>query len=326
LSVTTNADITGSLVVDSSAQVNSLLVDTNADITGSLVVDSSAQVGSLVVDNLAKVKSLEVETDASITGSLTVDIGAQVGLLTVDTDADILGSINVSDEVVIGGQPIPIIVVDPVSGTPFLVPKQTNLFNIGSPAVFWNTLYARKITLDNSIVIDKILDEDDLGSNSPTALATQRSIKFYVDNSIGGAVNDLKGEDIELGNPNDLNLNDGAYLGFTSQDTVTNAIDDLNEIVNNVRLNTFIRQVDFTAVPQAGGAGTNITLTMIADGNPNQYIIDWGNGNTTTTSSTTASQIYSSNVGSPFTVKVTARNTLGSGTGSQVERTKVILS
>lgn len=38
-------------------------------------------------------------------------------------------------------------------------------------------------TVQNTVYIDEILDEDDMASDSPTALATQQSIKAYVDNN-----------------------------------------------------------------------------------------------------------------------------------------------
>jgi len=38
-------------------------------------------------------------------------------------------------------------------------------------------------TVQNTVDIDEILDEDDMASNSATALATQQSIKAYVDNN-----------------------------------------------------------------------------------------------------------------------------------------------
>lgn len=42
-------------------------------------------------------------------------------------------------------------------------------------------------TIQNTVDVDEILDEDNMASDSPTGLATQQSIKAYVDNAISGA-------------------------------------------------------------------------------------------------------------------------------------------
>ena len=125
-----------------------------------------------------------------------------------------------------------------------------------------------------------------------------------------------------LGTPTDGSLTtDGSYLYWTTSTKVTDAIDDLNEITENIRNNTFVKSVDFTANVTSGPENTTVTLTITSVGNPNRYTINWGDGNTTTaTSSTSPSHTYSSNTGSPFTVTVTAFNNSGSGTGSSVEK------
>lgn len=47
---------------------------------------------------------------------------------------------------------------------------------------------ATTIDIGSSVVVDETLDENDMASDSDTALATQQSIKAYVDNSISAAV------------------------------------------------------------------------------------------------------------------------------------------
>ena len=141
--------------------------------------------------------------------------------------------------------------------------------------------------------------------------STDAATKAYVDAAIiGGA----KGNVIPLGTPTDGNLadNNAAYLGFTTSTTVTDAIDILNSVTQNLFTNTFVRSVSFSSNVTAGGAGQTILLTMVPQGNVNQYVIQWGDGtaNTTTTSST-ATHTYATNVGTPFTVIVTANNTNG---------------
>jgi len=141
--------------------------------------------------------------------------------------------------------------------------------------------------------------------------STDAATKGYVDAQIAGG---SKGNLIPLGTPTDGNLadNNAAYLGFTTSTTVTDAIDILNSVTENLFTNTFVRTVSFSSNVTAGGAGQTILLTMVPQGNVNQYVIQWGDGTAnTTTSSTTATHTYTTNVGTPFTIIVQASNTNG---------------
>jgi len=122
-----------------------------------------------------------------------------------------------------------------------------------------------------------------------------------------------------LSTPTDGSLTaNAAYTGFTSDTKVTDAIDILNTVINNVRNNTFVKSVTFVADSTSGGAGTNITLTTTVDGTANSFEIDWGDGSANSvTSDSTPSHTYATNSGSPFTVAITASNTSGDGEGSE---------
>jgi len=146
---------------------------------------------------------------------------------------------------------------------------------------------------------------------SPTA-STDAATKGYVDSATGNL--SQYGNTIQIGTPTDGNLadNNAGYLGFTTSTTVTDAIDILNSVTQNLFTNTFVRSVSFSSNVTAGGAGQTILLTMVPQGNVNQYVISWGDGTAnTTTSSTTTTHTYATNTGTPFTVIVTATNTNG---------------
>ncbi len=146
--------------------------------------------------------------------------------------------------------------------------------------------------------------------------------KKYVDDSIiaGSAIGNV----VPLGTALDGSLTtSGAYINWTTATKVTDAIDDLNEVMENIRNSTYVKEVDFTADVTAGGAGTAVTLTITSTGNADRYTIVWGDGSTTTaTTDSTPTHTYSTNSGSPFDVVVTAFNNSGSGTGSTASKTR----
>lgn len=124
----------------------------------------------------------------------------------------------------------------------------------------------------------------------------------------------------------EFHLDDGAVQKFTSNTNVVQAIDALNEAILNVHQNTFVRNVQFTADPTSGGAGTNVRLTITAEGTPNQYDVNWGDGTIDTQlSDDTPAHVYTDNDNSPYSITVTARNTDGYGAGSNNTSTIVDL-
>jgi hypothetical protein len=97
--------------------------------------------------------------------------------------------------------------------------------------------------------------------------------------------------------------------------------DDILEIIENIRTDSYVKSVDFVSDLTSGGAGLTATLTISSVGNPNRYTIDWGDGNTTTaTTDSTPTHTYASNSGSPFDVDVTAFNNTGTGAGSSAQK------
>jgi len=144
--------------------------------------------------------------------------------------------------------------------------------------------------------------------------STDAATKGYVDSQLGNVAANTIGNVIPLGTPTDGNLagNNAGYLGFTTTTSVTDAIDILNSVTQNLFTNTFVRSVSFSSNVTAGGAGQTILLSMVPQGNVNQYAIQWGDGSANTvTSSSTATHTYATNVGTPFTVIVNATNTNG---------------
>jgi hypothetical protein len=151
------------------------------------------------------------------------------------------------------------------------------------------------------------------------SVGTDAATKAYVD----GLTSSSTGNLITLGTPSDGNLiSPGAYSGWTSSTYVTDAIDDLNEMMDNVRANTFVKSVTFTANSTAGGAGLLVQLTIVPTGTATLYDINWGDGLYSNAAvSTTPTHPYTTNAGSPYTVIVRAYGA-GSGTGSEASLTR----
>jgi len=131
------------------------------------------------------------------------------------------------------------------------------------------------------------------------------------------------GASLLLGEATDSSYTDGALQTLTTTTKISDGIDFLNEALENVRNDTFVKSVDFTTNVASGGNPLSVTLTTSVVGNANRYTIDWGDGSSTTaTSDSTPSHTYTDNTNSPYDVTVTAFNNNGAGEGSTASTTK----
>jgi|TARA_R110002153_G_scaffold29405_8_gene90309 hypothetical protein len=116
---------------------------------------------------------------------------------------------------------------------------------------------------------------------------------------------------------------DGSVQTITNATKVSESIDKLNEAMENIRNNTFVKSVDATTSVSSGGDPLTVTLTTSVVGTANRYTVVWGDGDTTTsTSDSTPSHTYTDNSNSPYDVVITAFNNSGSGEGSTASVTK----
>lgn len=212
-----------------------------------------------------------------------------------------------------------------VYGT-ILTADQPYITNVG---VLSNLTVAGNLTVNGDIVLGNVIltanASLDAGNNriinvaSPVA-NTDAANKQYVDSAVSAYA---YANAIQLGTPADGNITSPGAWGYWAYTTpVTTAIDDLNEMMENVRANTFVKSVTFTANTTAGGAGTLVQLTIVPTGTATLYDINWGDGlYSNATSSTTPTHPYTTNVGSPYTVIVRAYGA-GAGTGSEASLTR----
>ena len=146
--------------------------------------------------------------------------------------------------------------------------------------------------------------------------------KAQLDASAGAS----DGFQLDLGNisaSGDGSWTDGAVQSLTNTTKVAESIDKLNEALENVRNDTFVKSTSFVSNVLSGGNPLSVTLTITSVGNPNRYTISWGDGDTTTaTSDSTPSHTYTDNSNSPYDLTVTAFNNSGSGEGSTASSTR----
>jgi len=140
-----------------------------------------------------------------------------------------------------------------VSGSA-VTPKTTNTMDLGSNTFQYKDLYVDgtanidSLTLTSGATVTAILDEDTMSSDSATALATQQSIKAYVDAQVTAQDLDIQG-DTGGALSIDLDSETLTIAGGTGIDTAGST-------------NTITINIDSTVVTLAGSQTlTNKTLT-----------------------------------------------------------------
>ena len=263
--------------------------------TNSLVIDyTNNRIG---IGTATPTTAFDVSGDVKITGNITTTGGTQT-----------------FDQITIAG--------NKVESTVSNANLQLDASGTGVIEIKTGATINGSLTLQSGVSASSILDEDNFASDSATALATQQSIKAYVADQI--ASGSATGMTVNLATPTDGSLTtSGAFQGLTTTTKVTDAIDDLNEVMENIRNSTFVKSVTFTSNITAAGAGFTATLSISVVGNANQFVINWGDGTSNdTTSSTNPTHTYNNFVDSPHSITVTASNTGGSGSGSVASFTR----
>jgi hypothetical protein len=156
ISTDTNGNI--NLTPNGTGEVNISKADIDAGTIDGVTIGTASAVTELQVDNLNLNGNAITSTDTNGNIALTPNGTGEVDISKVDIDA---GTI---DGTVIGG-------ASAAAGT------------------FTNLTASTDLTLASGATVTAILDQDTMSSNSDTALATQQSIKAYVDSTVGAASN-----------------------------------------------------------------------------------------------------------------------------------------
>jgi hypothetical protein len=343
-----NANL-GNLATANYANISANLVSGNANlgnfaIANYINVTSNLTSGNANLGNLATANYVNVANNLSVTGDANIN-----GNLTV------LGTVSYIDSTTT-------YITDPLTetgGGPEGAALTTNdnkdrgsllHYYIGASGsgktvdafIGWDNSNAEFALASNVTATDNVVAFNEYGNvrlgnltaNGDIAVTGNITITGTILSATGGGA--VVGNAIPLGlptiaaDPSPGNLTPGTVNTWDSTTKVTDAIDDLNEAMENVRNSTYVKTPAFSASPLAAGIGNPVTLTILNTpvatyGNPNSWEISWGDGtaNTVVTSLSSApTHTYNTNVGSPFPVAVTATNTSGSGTGSSAILTK----
>ena len=330
----------GALVVDGGVGIaKKLFVGTDLDVAGNVQID-----GTLTVDGIATLKagasgSIAIGDDATDNVVFNADVNSdfvpdtngtynlgsliqnwnKAYLRTLDSDNDII-TVDINGALVL---PVGTILERPAAAAQGMIRYNSDDTTFeGYDGTAWGSLGGVKdVDQDTYIQAETApgTDNDELDfytggvermSISATGQITAAA-GYTPTNPQDLITKDFAENNIQAtaGTPTDSSWQDGAYLGFTDSDKVADVLDELNESLENVRNNTFVRSVTFTGTPTSGGAGTSVTLNLVVDGTANRYDIDWGDGtNTNGITTYTPSHVYSTNTGSPYTVVVRAYN------------------
>jgi len=156
-------------------------------ITSILDEDNMASNSDTALATQQSIKAYVDNTTSSLISSHTHN-GVDSPLITQISTPDGLNAVGFNDPnnrivffVDVGGVKTSKVAVDASA----LYPAATLDVDLGKTTHFYSNAYVQTLNLGSGVPVDSILDEDDMISDSATSLATQQSIKAYIDAQIG---------------------------------------------------------------------------------------------------------------------------------------------
>jgi PKD repeat protein len=185
-----------------------------------------------------------------------------------------------------------------------------NYINVAVDLQATGNIYANNIVTDNTT----ISHNGDITTSGNFTITGGGSL------NVDGGVSGVVGNVVLLGLPTDANLiSPGATDHWTENTTITDAIDDLNEITMNVARGKFVGNTYFTISSSAGPSPLTVNFTSTYAGTATTYAWNFGDGTTSTSANPT--KTYSSVDGGVYTVTLLISNSGGSGAGSSDDYT-----
>ena len=270
-------DVTGAAGVDGNFDVATNKFTVNATtgntlVAGTLDVNGATTVANLKVSDLVSNRIVYVGTAGRLqdTSNLTFDnttFAIATNKFTVGVasgNTSVAGTLGVTGQTTLASASVTDLTANRVvyAGVSGELQDSANLtFNGSTLALTGSLTVSSTLTINSTTAISSILDEDNMISNSATALATQQSIKAYVDSAssaqtltiagtsgsgtvnlstqtltIAGTTNEIEavasGQTITVGLPNDVTI--GNNLIVTGNLTVNGTTTTVNSTVTTI--------------------------------------------------------------------------------------------
>jgi len=172
LAVAGSVDFNGDLDVDGTTNLDVVDIDGAVDMATTLAVAGNVDFnGDLDVDGTTNLDVVDIDGAVDMATTLTVGSTITGTSLTLSGNIDLEGDIDVN-----GTTNLDVVDIDGA------VDMASTLTVAGTTDV--GTLEFDSLSGTGSVAITDILDEDNMSSNSATKLATQQSIKAYVDTQV----------------------------------------------------------------------------------------------------------------------------------------------
>ena len=208
--------------------------------------------------------AFEVHDAASDSSIFTI---SEVGQVTIKTATPQAGGLTINDDMYVGQIKSSAFGSASSPRYTFHADSNTGMYSGGADVLKFSTGGTERVKLSSSGLqlgaanaeVTTILDEDDLSSDSATALATQQSIKAYVDANAGGGGVSLSGSTNDqlvtvtgsnaIKGESNLTLSSAGALALTGTMTMTDTASDdttpvliveQNRVSDNARLANFI--------------------------------------------------------------------------------------
>jgi len=183
------------LYIDGIANIDSLIADT-ADINGG-TIDATVIGGTTTA--AGSFTTLAASGNTTVGGTLGVTGAATLSsTLAVTGNTTLTANLTVNGNTTLGNAATDTVTIT-ADVASHILPSADDTYDLGAVGSEWKDIYIDGVAYVDSIAmptttVTDILDEDTMVSNSATALATQQSIKAYVDSQVTAQDLDFQGD------------------------------------------------------------------------------------------------------------------------------------